>query len=147
LPQLALAWLDRQGGLVGLNPRKGLLYWSDDGDLIALRVGPWKVHFMIQEAEGVDAWRMPFVPMRLPKLFHLPSDPFERADESMFYHKWVADRMFRLVPAQAIVGEFLKSFKEFPPRQKPSSFSIDKAMEQAAEAETKLAGAMGGGPK
>jgi arylsulfatase A-like enzyme len=134
-------------GEVKANPRKGLLYWSDDGDLIALRIGPWKVHFMIQEAEGTDAWRMPFVPMRLPKLFHLPSDPFERADESMFYHKWVADRMFTLVPAKAIVGEFMKSFKEYPPRQKPSSFTVDKPMEQAAQADAKLAGATGGGPK
>jgi hypothetical protein len=99
------------------------------------------------EAEGVEAWRIPFVPMRLPKLFNLRSDPFERADESMFYQKWGADRMFTLVPAKAIVGEFMKSFKEFPPRQKPSSFGIEKAMEQASEAEAKLAGAVGGGPK
>jgi arylsulfatase len=129
------------------NPRKGLLYWSDDGDLIALRVGPWKVHFMIQEGVGVEAWRIPFVPMRLPKLFNLRSDPFERGDESMFYQKWGADRMFTLVPAKAIVGEFMKSFKEFPPRQKPSSFGVEKAMDQASAAESKLAGATGGGPK
>jgi arylsulfatase A-like enzyme len=129
------------------NPRKGLLYWSDDGDLIALRVGPWKAHFMVQNAEGVKAWEVPFVPMRLPQLYHLRSDPFERGDTSMFYEKWRSDRMFTLVPAQAIVGEFLKSFKEFPPRQKPASFSIDAVMEQATQAEAKLAGVTGGGPK
>jgi hypothetical protein len=65
----------------------------------------------------------------------------------MFYHKWVADRMFTLVPAKAIVGEFMKSFKEYPPRQKPSSFTVDKPMEQAAQADAKLAGATAGGPK
>jgi len=85
--------------------------------------------------------------MRLPQLYHLRADPFERGEISMFYQKWKADRMFTLVPAQEIVGEFLKTFKEFPPRQKPSSFSIDKAMDQAREAELKLAGATGGGPK
>jgi arylsulfatase len=133
-------------GKVKETPRKGLMYWSDDGDLIALRVARGRSISMIQEAEGVEAWRIPFVPMRLPKLYHLRSDPFDRGDESMFYLKWSADRMFTLVPAKAIVGEFLKSFKEFP-RQKPSSFGVEKAMDQAAAAETKLAGAPGGGPK
>jgi arylsulfatase A-like enzyme len=134
-------------GDVKESPRKGMLYWSDDGDLVALRIGPWKVHFMIQEAHGADAWVIPFVPMRFPKLNHLRSDPFERADESMFYDKWKSDRMFVLVPAQRIVGEFLKTFKEFPPRQKSSSFSIDKVMEQAMQAEAKLSGATASGPK
>jgi arylsulfatase A-like enzyme len=134
-------------GEVKENPRKGILYWSDDGDLIALRIGPWKVHFMLQKAEGVAAWQIPFVPLRVPQLFHLRSDPFERGDIAVFYQKWMADRMFTLVPAQAIVGEFLKTFKEFPPRQKPSSFSIDAVMEQAMHAQAQLAGATGGGPK
>jgi arylsulfatase len=134
-------------GEVKENPRKGIMYWSDDGDLMALRAGDWKCHFMIQHAEGVAAWANPFVQMRVPQLYHLRSDPFERGDTAIFYQKWMADRMFTLVPAQVIVGEFLKTFKEFPPRQKPSSFSIDAVMEQAMKAQEKLAGATGGGPK
>ena len=85
--------------------------------------------------------------MRMPRLFNLRSDPLERGDDSIFYKKWQADRMFVLVPAQAIVAEFLKSFREFPPRQKPSSFSIDAVMEKARQAHAQLEGATGGGPK
>jgi arylsulfatase A-like enzyme len=118
-------------GEVKENPRKGFLYWSDDGDLMALRVGNWKVHFMEERAHGFDVWREPIVSLRAPNIFNLRSDPFERASEdaTMFYGKWMADRTFLLVPAQAIVGEFLKTFKEFPPRQRPASFSIDQARE------------------
>ena len=83
----------------------------------------------------VGVWQEPLVALRVPKLFNLRSDPFERAgeDASMFYDKWMVDRTFLLVPAQAIVGEFLKTFKEFPPRQKPASFSIDQALEKAQQ--------------
>lgn len=129
------------------NPRKGIMYWSDDGDLMAIRIGNWKVHFMIQEAEGFGAWERPFVNLRFPDLYNLRSDPFERADTSMLYGKWKADRMFVVVPAQAIVGEFVKSFQEFPIRQKPGSFSLDEVMEQADHAQKQLEGATGGGPK
>jgi arylsulfatase len=123
------------------NPRKGFLYWSDDGDLMALRVGNFKATFMEQRAHGLDVWREPLVAMRVPKLYNLRSDPFERADEdgTVFYDKWMADRAFMLVPAQAIVGEFLKTFQEFPPRQKPASFSIDEALEKARQQEKALA--------
>jgi arylsulfatase A-like enzyme len=134
-------------GAVKECPRKGIMYWSDDGDLIALRVNQWKVHFQEQRVEGIDAWQDPFVSLRMPKLFNLRSDPFERGDIALFYGKWRADRMFVLVPAQAIVAEFLKSFAEFPPRQKPSSFSVDAALEKARESEQQLAGMTGGGPK
>jgi arylsulfatase len=136
-------------GEVKENPRKGFLYWSDDGDLMALRVGDWKVHFMEQRAHGFDVWREPMVPLRAPNLFNLRSDPFERGSEdaTMFYGKWMADRTFLLVPAQAIVGEFLKTFQEFPPRQKPASFSIDQALERARQSEQHLATAYGGGVK
>jgi len=120
-------------GEVKENPRKGFLYWSDDGDLMALRVGNWKVHFMEQRAHGLGVWKEPFVSLRAPNIVNLRSDPFERGpeDASVFYDKWMADRAFLLVPAQAIVGEFLKTFEEFPPRQKPASFSIDQALEKA----------------
>ena len=136
-------------GEVKENPRKAFLYWSDDGDLMALRVGNWKVTFMEQRAKGLDCWREPFVSLRAPKIYNLRADPFERGDEdgSVFYDKWMADRAFLLVPAQGIVGEFLKTFQEFPPRQKPASFSIDQALEKARESEKHLATAYGGGVK
>ncbi|HKT47904.1 MAG TPA: arylsulfatase [Candidatus Acidoferrales bacterium] len=131
------------------NPRKGLIYWSDDGDLIAIRVGNWKANFMEQRADGVAVWQEPFVHIRTPKLFNLRSDPFERGDVdgTMFYYKWFADRLFLLVPAQAIVAEYLKTFEEFPPRQKPASFSIDRALESARQQEKAMAKAAGGGVK
>jgi arylsulfatase len=136
-------------GQVKENPRKGLIYWSDDGDLIALRYQNWKVHFMEQRGHGFAVWADPFVHLRFPKIFNLRSDPFERGDidATVFYEKWLADRMFLLVPAQALVGEFLKTFEQFPPRQRPASFSIDEALEKARENEQQLAIANGGGVK
>ena len=134
-------------GKVKENPRKGFLYWSDDGDLMALRLGNWKCHFQAQYAKGVAAWATPFVPLRVPQLYNLRSDPLEKGDEAIFYQKWMADRMFTIVPAQAVVAEFMKTFKEFPIRQKPASFSVDKAMEQADQAQKQLAGSTGGGPQ
>jgi arylsulfatase len=127
-------------GEVKENPRKGFLYWSDDGDLFALRVMQWKVTFLEQRGHGLGVWREPMVSLRAPKIYNLRSDPFERGDEdaSMFYDKWMADRAFVLVPAQAIVAQFLKTFEEFPPRQKPASFSIDQALDKARESEKKL---------
>ena len=125
------------------NPRKGFLYWSDDGDLMAIRVGNWKAGFMVQRAHGFDVWREPMVSLRAPDITNLRADPFERASEdaTLFYGKYVADHAFLLVPAQAIVGEFLKTFEEFPPRQKPASFSIDQALEKARSQEKKMAAA------
>ena len=116
------------------NPRKVFFYWSDDGDLMALRYQEWKIHFLEQRAHGFGVWMEPFVSLRVPKLFNLRSDPFERADEdaTVFYAKWLADRMFAFVPAQAAVTALLKTFKEFPPRQKPSSFSVANVMEKLA---------------
>jgi len=136
-------------GEVKQNPRKGFLYWSDDGDLMALRVGQAKATFMEQRARGLDVWREPLVPLRIPLLYNLRADPFERGDEdgTVFYQKWMADRAFLLVPAQAMVGEFLKTFKEFPPRQKPASFSIDQALEKAREQEKVMAAGAGGPAK
>jgi arylsulfatase len=136
-------------GEVKENPRKGFIYWSDDGDLIALRVAQWKATFMEQRAHGLGVWREPFVSMRIPKLYNLRSDPFELGDVdgSMFYDKWMADRAFLLIPAQAIVAEYLKTFEEFPPRQAPASFSVDQALEKARETEKHMATSMAGGVK
>jgi arylsulfatase A-like enzyme len=136
-------------GEVKENPRKGFLYWSDDGDLMALRVGNWKATFMEQRAHGLGVWEEPLVTKRLPDIYNLRSDPFERAteDASMFYGKWKADRAFLLVPAQEIVGQFLATFKEFPPRQRPASFSIDQALDKARQTQEAMATSGGSGVK
>ena len=112
-------------------PRNEFLYWTDDGDLAGLRYRQYKIAFMEQRGHGFDVWQEPMVTLRLPKLFNLRADPFERADhEGMGYQRWRIDRAFVLVPAQTFVGQWLQSFKEFPPRQKPGSFSIGDAMEK-----------------
>ncbi len=131
-------------GEVQRSPRRGFLYWSDDGDLLALRVEHWKVTFMEQRAHGLGVWREPFVTLRAPKIYNLRADPFERGDSdaSVFYDKWMADHAFLLVPAQEIVGEFLKTFEAFPPRQSPASFSIGDALARAREKQTSLAAAV-----
>lgn len=115
-------------------PRKEFLYWTDDGDLAALRYTQWKLVFLEQRAHGFDVWQEPFVQLRVPKLFSLRADPFERADhEGMDYSRWRIDRVFLLVPAQAFVVNWLQSFREFPPRQKPASFGIDQVMEKLTQ--------------
>ncbi|HMF01463.1 MAG TPA: arylsulfatase, partial [Terriglobia bacterium] len=116
-------------GEVEKSPRPGFLYWSDDGELLAIRVHEWKAVFEEQRHQGLAVWQEPFSKMRLPKLFNLRSDPFERGDEGIFYDKWLADHLFMFVPVQALVAQWLESFKEFPPRARAASFSIDRIME------------------
>ena len=113
-------------------PRKEIFYFSDDGDLTALRYQDWKLIFMEQRAEATfQAWIEPFVPLRLPYIENLRRDPYERAlITSNTYFDWLLDRAYLLVPAQAYVGQFLATFQEFPPRQKPASFSLDQVMEK-----------------
>ena len=120
------------------SPRKEIFYFSDDGDLTALRYGDWKMIFMQQKAEAtLRAWMEPFVPLRVPIIENLRRDPYERAEiTSNTYYDWLLDRAYLLVPAQAYVGEFLTTFQEFPPRQKAASFSLDQGME-------KMTGAVG----
>ena len=112
-------------------PRKEIFYFSDDGDLTALRYEDWKMIFMEQKATGTfRVWMEPFVPLRVPLIFNLRRDPYERASiTSNTYYDWLLDRAYLLVPAQAYVGQFLETFKEFPPRQKAASFSLDQVME------------------
>ncbi len=113
-------------------PRKEIFYFSDDGDLTALRYNDWKLIFMEQRAVGtLKVWANPFTPLRMPLIFNLRRDPYERANiTSNTYYDWLLDHAFALVPAQTYVGEFLATFKEFPPRQKAASFSLDQAMEK-----------------
>jgi arylsulfatase len=115
--------------------RNEIFYFSDDGDLTALRYQDWKLIFMEQRVEGtLQAWAEPFIPLRVPLIFNLRRDPFERATKtSNTYYDWLIDRAYLLVPAQAYVGQFLMTFKDYPPRQKAASFSLEKAMEKLTD--------------
>ncbi|MFT5315891.1 MAG: arylsulfatase A-like enzyme [Candidatus Krumholzibacteriia bacterium] len=114
-------------------PRHDFLYWTDDGNVAAIRYNNWKVTFMRQNAEGVDVWTNPYTVLRAPMITNLRMDPFERAEEeSMGYSKWWTEHMFIFAPAGAYVGNWLQSFIEFPPRQKPGTFSLDHVMEKLA---------------
>ena len=97
-----------------------------------MRYDNWKIVFAEQRATGTMAiWSEPFVQLRVPKLFNLRTDPYERADiTSNTYYDWLLDHAFVFVPAQAIVGQFLATFKEFPPSQKSGSFSIDQVLDE-----------------
>ncbi len=116
-------------------PRKEIFYFSDDGDLTALRYQDWKLIFMEQRVETTfEAWANPFTPLRVPLIFNLRRDPYERSQlTSNTYYDWLLDRAYLLVPAQGIVGGFLTTFKKFPPRQKAATFSLDKVMEKLTE--------------
>ncbi|MCZ6916542.1 MAG: arylsulfatase [Gemmatimonadetes bacterium] len=113
-------------------PRDEVFYFSDDGDLTALRFRDWKLIFMEQRAEAtLLAWQEPFVPLRFPLIFNLRRDPYERASiTSNTYWDWLIDRIFMLVPAQTYVAEFLATFQEYPPRQTAASFSLDQVLEK-----------------
>ena len=111
-------------------PRNEFVYWNDDGQLVAIRYNEWKAVFLEQNHQRLGVWMGGFEELRLPKLFNLRSDPFERGDQSILYDQWVAERAFVQVPLQAFAAKWLSSFKEFPPRQKPASFNLDKVVEQ-----------------
>jgi len=111
-------------------PRKEFLYWTDDGSVAALRYGDYKATFLRQDAHGMKVWQEPFVALRAPMLTNLRMDPFELApDIGMDYERWFAEHMFLIAPAADYVGQWLQSFREFPPRQKPGSFNLDRVME------------------
>jgi arylsulfatase len=112
------------------SPRQGMIYFSDDGDVLALRFDNWKCVFMEQRATGtLQIWAEPFVALRVPKLFNLRTDPFERADiTSNTYYDWFLDNDYIALAATAIVAQFLATFQEFPPRQKAASFTIDQVV-------------------
>ena len=111
-------------------PRKEFIYWTDDGSVAALRYGNWKATFLRQDAHGMHVWLEPFTVLRAPMLTNLRMDPFELSqDIGMDYERWWIDHMYMVAPAGAYVGQWLQSFKEFPPRQKPGSFNLDRVME------------------
>jgi arylsulfatase len=113
-------------------PRPGFIYFSDDGDLVALRYDNWKIVFAEQRMRGTMAlWQEPFTFLRTPKFFNLRTDPFERADvTSNTYFDWMIDRVYLVYAAQFIVANFLETFKEYPPRMKAASFTVDQIMEK-----------------
>jgi arylsulfatase len=119
-------------GEVDRSERQGFFYFSDDGDLVALRYDNWKVVFMEQRVSGtLQIWAEPFVALRVPKLFNLRTDPYERADvTSNTYYDWFIDRVYMIAAAQMLTARFLATFREFPPRQKAASFTVDQAMEK-----------------
>jgi arylsulfatase len=113
-------------------PRHDFIYWTDDGDVAAVRHDDLKVTFLAQEGHGLEVWQRPFTELRAPKLTNLRMDPFERAEEehAMGYQRWFIEHMWAFAPATAYVADWLQSFREFPPRQKPGSFNLKNVMEQ-----------------
>jgi arylsulfatase len=114
------------------SPRQEFYYFSDDGDLTAVRYDNWKLVFMEQRVPGtLQIWAEPFVPLRVPKVFNLRTDPYERADiTSNTYYDWLLDRAFILLPIQPLVREFMSTFVDYPPRQRAASFTVDQVLEK-----------------
>ncbi|MGI9341854.1 MAG: arylsulfatase [Gammaproteobacteria bacterium] len=119
-------------------PREEFFYFTDDGSVSALRFNNWKVQFTEQRGHGGDVWMEPYTTLRMPQFTNLRMDPLERAaHEAMDYTRWKFERMFVMVPAQVVVREFLTTFGEFPPRQKPGSFSLDRVLEELQQGQPK----------
>ena len=121
------------------SPREGFLYWSDDGDLLAIRAHEWKIAFMEQHSEispslPVSIWQGQFTKLRVPMLYNIKADPFERGPESIFYARWQVERVWVQVPIQAVIAKWIESFKEFPPRTKAASFTVSDVMEKITTA-------------
>jgi len=122
-------------GEVQESPREYYFYISDDGDVLAIRMGDWKVVLMEQRAKTLQCWLEPFVPLRAPKIFNLRQDPFERADEnSNTYFDWMISHLYIMYYMQDAVAKQIEAFIQFPPRQKPASFNLDAVLRQLEEA-------------
>jgi arylsulfatase len=116
-------------------PREWFFYTNDDGKIVAIRYGDWKAVFSEQRAKTMQLWAEPFVDLRMPKIFNLRRDPFERADEnSNSYWDWIIEHVFVIYPMQALAAEQLQSFLVFPPRQEPGAFNLDRVIEQMEQA-------------
>jgi arylsulfatase A-like enzyme len=122
-------------GQTDKGPRQEFFYFSDDGDLLSMRYDNWKMNFVEQRSQGTcEIWAEPFTRLRLPHIYNLRTDPLERATiTSNTYWDWMFDHAFLLVPAQQLVGQFLATFKDYPPRQKAASFSLDQVLEKLQE--------------
>lgn len=118
----------------GEAPRKEFFYWTDDGNLAAVRYDRWKLLFLEQRAKGFNVWSEPLVPRRVPLIEDVRADPFERAvDEAEGYGNYILNHAFLAVPAQDFVGQHLQTYAAFPPRQKPGSFSLDQVLAKLQE--------------
>ncbi len=127
--------VDYLSGKVKVSPRNEFWYVNDDGQIVAARYNDWKVVFLENRGEAFGVWREPFTELRVPLLFNLRRDPFEKAQHnSNTYNDWFLDRPFIIVPIQALAGKFLTSMKEFPPSQSPGSFNLSKIEEQLKRA-------------
>ena len=117
------------------SPRLSFFYISDDGDIMAIRYNDWKLVLMEQRAKTMQCWAEPFVRLRIPKMFNLRRDPFERADEnSNSYWEWVADHAYLIYGMQGLVGGMIENYLKYPPRQKPASFNLDAVLENLQRA-------------
>jgi arylsulfatase len=126
--------LDYLSGKTDKSPRNEFWYVNDDGQIVAARYLDWKVVFLENRGEAFGVWREPFVELRVPLLFNLRRDPFEKSQHnSNTYNDWFLDRPFVIVPIQALAGQFLMTMKEFPPSQTPGSFNLEK-IQKALEA-------------
>jgi hypothetical protein len=119
-------------GEVDESPRRGLIYFSDDCDVLGIRYENWKVVFLEQRCQGtLQIWFEPFTELRVPLLFNLRRDPFEKSQHNAnTYNDWFLDRPFVVVPLQQLAGKFLMSMKEYPPSQTPGSFNLEKIQKQ-----------------
>jgi arylsulfatase A-like enzyme len=121
-------------GQVKESPRPAIFYFSDDGELMAVRHGDWKLVFAMQTAFQMNVWANPLVKLRVPHIFNLRRDPFERADyNSNTYWDWMVDHVPQLYAVQALVAGQIKGFMDFPPRQKPASFNLDEVMAKVSK--------------
>jgi arylsulfatase len=123
--------LDYLSGESKESPRKEFVYVNDDGQVVAMRVGDWKAVFLENRGQAFGVWREPFVELRVPLLFNLRRDPFEKAQHNAnTYNDWFLDRVFVLVPMQQVAGKFLMTMKDYPPSQTPGSFNLEKVQKQ-----------------
>jgi arylsulfatase len=123
--------LDYLSGRVKESPRKEFMYVNDDGQVVAIRYDDWKVVFLENRGEAFGVWREPFVELRVPLLFNLRRDPFEKSQHNAnVYSDWFLDRAFVIVPLQGIAAKFLQTMKDYPPSQTPGSFNLTKIEEQ-----------------
>jgi arylsulfatase len=123
--------LDYLSGKVKASPRTEFIYVNDDGSIVAMRVNDWKAVFLENRAEAFEVWREPFVELRIPLLFNLRRDPFERAQHNAnTYNDWFLDRAFVVVPISEMAGKFLMSMKDYPPSQTAGSFNLEKIQKQ-----------------
>jgi len=113
------------------SPRNAIFYFSDDGEVMAVRVGDYKFHLAVQRANQMNIWAEPFVKLRVPHIMNLRRDPFERAEfNSNTYWDWLVDHVPQMYLMQAVVAEQIDGFVKFPPRQKPASFNLDGVLAQ-----------------